>query len=248
MPEPVSGRMALPAGSLEVTSIWALAAPAAVGLKVTVNVTEIPGPSVYQSASLEVNMAACAPVTWMLLVCRVVVPTLSTVKVLATLWPTATAPKSSEVGVNCARGPPVAPSPESATLALDALEATERTAERVPDAAGLKTRETEADAPAAIWSGMAGADRMKSPVLAPATLMEETLSAAVPVLLSCTLDAALDAPTATSPKATEAGATLRLGAVVADTAVPVSVTVRVPRGSFEVTRSEAVAVPAAVGL
>ena len=138
--------------------------------------------------------------------------------------------------------------PLTATLTVPdgLLDAMASVAARVPVAAGLNVSDRLAEAPAAIVSGSAGVARVNSAAFVPETDNAETLSAAVPVLFNCTVDAALVAPTGTLPKDTDVGATWSSGCVVVP--VPPSATVTFPDGLLEATVSVAAREPVAAGL
>jgi hypothetical protein len=199
--------------------------PEAVGLNVTGSCWLPPGVSVNGALALTEK----GPVTETVLRVIGLEPVFFTVNAWGALVvPTLCSPKATEVGVSVRAG--FTPVPERATTTLahsGSLLVRVRVPVAVPWATGLKLTEKLWAAFGSSVKGIAGGEETeKGPLIERAV----KVMGAVPVLLSVTVRAALGVPTRWSPKASEAGFSVRLGF----TPVPVSLTKRKPlSGSVE---------------
>ena len=180
------------------------AAPAAVGLNVTLAVQDAPAaielPQVLVSANgavavTEETAAAAVPVFLIVTACAAVVD------------PVASLPKDSEVGVavRVALPPPpeVVPVPVRLTVLVVPPALTVRVPAALPAVAGLNVTLTVQDAPAAIDE-----PQLLVWAKAPVTAIDETGAAALVGLETVTVCAVLVEPVATEPKLSAVGATL----------------------------------------
>src|SRR5258705_202153 len=132
-----------------------------------------------------------------------VVPELVTATVcVAAELPTTVPAKVRLVGFGLTMGPGATPVPESGTVVVTPAAVTVRSPVREPDAVGVNLTLTVQDEPAAmllpqvfVW--------LKSPEV----VIEVTGAAALPLLVTVTGCAALDAPVATGPKPSALGLT-----------------------------------------
>jgi hypothetical protein len=221
---PVPDRLALCVPTLSTTFSEADALPVADGLKLTPIEQEPPAANALPQVFVAIlKEDALVPPMSTDVIGSAALPALVKVNVFAELvLPTLTFPKEALDGDSAACGAePVVPVPERLAVCVPTLSTTEREADALPAAEGLKVTATVQLAPLARDEPQVFAPILNTAAFVPPTAIEVMASAALPPLVSVKVWGALDDPVVTLPKFALAGVSAACGAV-APAPAPVS--------------------------